>query len=117
MEKTGNVSYMRMHAYLFDEFSYATYPPENNYKLVYDITPLCGLKDFARALEHIPEWIEYMYSPEHYDFVQPPDICVNEVTLKMRECGYTDTEVEEFNARVLASMPATSPDSNDLEGY
>ena len=43
-----------------------------------------------------------------------PDTCVNEVTLKMRECGYTDTEVEEFNARVLASMPATSPDSNDF---
>jgi hypothetical protein len=117
MEQTDNASHMRMYAYLFDEFSHATYPPESRYKLVYDIIPLNGLKSFERALEHIPEWIEYMNSPEHYDFVQPPDICVNEVTLKMRECGYTDTEVEEFNARVLASMPATSPDSNDLEGY
>ena len=116
MEKTDKACYMRMYAYLFDEFSHATHLPENDYKFVYDKTPLCGLKDFTRALEYIPEWIEYMNSPEHYDFGYTPDTCVNEVTLKMRACGYADTEVEEFSARVLASMPTTSPDLNGFEG-
>ena len=116
MEQTDNASHMRMYAYLFDEFSHATYPPESRYKLVYDIIPLNGLKSFERALEFIPKWVEYMNSYDQYVYGHTPDRCVPPVIEKMRECGYTDTEVEEFSARVIASMPTTSPDLNGFEG-
>ena len=116
MEQTDNASHMRMYAYLFDEFSHATYPPESRYKIVYDIIPLNGLKSFERALEFISKWVQYMNSYDQYVYGHTPDRCVPPVIEKMRECGYTDTEVEEFSARVLASMPTTSPDLNGFEG-
>jgi hypothetical protein len=116
MEQTDNASHMRMYAYLFDEFSHATYPPESRYKLVYDIIPLNGLKSFERALEFIPKWVEYMNSSDQYVYGHTPDRCVPPVIEKMRECGYTDTEIEKFNASVRASMSTISLDSNDVEG-
>ena len=104
MEKTDNVSYMRMHAYLFGEFSYAMYPPENNHRLVYDITPLCGLKNFERALVFIPQWTEYLNDDVQYFFGHTPDSCVPEVIEKMHEYGYTDTEIEKFRAQIYSAL-------------
>ena len=101
MEKTDNVCYMRMYAYLFDEFAHETFLPENNYNLVYDITPLFGLKNFERALAFVPKWMEYLNDDVQYFFGHTPESCVPEVIEKMHEYGYTDTEIEKFSASVV----------------
>ena len=112
MEQTDNTCYMRMHAYLFDEFAHATYLPENNYNLVYDITPLNGLKNFERALAYIPKWVEYMNSQEQYGCGHTPDTCVLEVLEKMRETGYGEEEINTFWTRVLAECPELAKKEN-----